>query len=137
MSNELPVAGGLTDADLERLLKSAIRNTVVLGALGSAAAWIAASWRDAAMLAVGAAISAASLYEWRRLARLIAAKLENKQTPPGSALAIVFFVLRLTIFVAAIYVSLKFLRGSAVALLCGLALAVLTLTWEALRLLRN
>lgn len=137
MSNESQALTGLTDADLERLLHRAIRNTLVLGAVASLVVWIAATWRDAAMLATGTAISAASLTEWRRLARLIAAKIENKQTPPGSAFAIVFFVLRLTIFVGAIYVSLKFLRGSAVALLCGLALAVLTLTWEALRLLRN
>jgi len=137
MSDQLPILSDLTDADLENLLHRAIRNTLILGVVASLVVWIASSWRDAAMLATGAAISAASLTEWRRLARLIAAKIENKQTPPGSAFAIVFFVLRLTIFAGAIYVSLKFLRGSAVALLCGLALAVLTLVWEALRLLRN
>lgn len=137
MSDPLPILSDLTDADLENLLHRAIRNTLILGAVASIVVWIASGWRDAAMLATGAAISAASLSEWRRLARLIAAKIENKQTPPGSAFAIVFFVLRLTIFAGAIYVSLKFLRGSAVALLCGLALAVLTLVWEALRLLRN
>ncbi len=137
MSNQLPILSDLTDADLENLLRRAIRNTLILGVAASLVVWIASSWRDAAMLATGAAISAASLTEWRRLARLITAKIENKQTPPGSAFAVVFFVLRLTIFAGAIYVSLKFLRGSAVALLCGLALAVLTLVWEALRLLRN
>jgi hypothetical protein len=46
-------------------------------------------------------------------------------------------VLRLSVFAAAIYVSLKCFRGSAVALLCGLALAALTLVWEALRLHRD
>ncbi|MGB0064422.1 MAG: hypothetical protein WBP85_08255 [Terracidiphilus sp.] len=137
MSDELPILSGLTDADLENLLHRAIRNTLILGGIASLVVWIAASWRDAAMLATGTAISAASLTEWRRLARLIAAKIENKQAPPGAAFAILFFVLRLTIFAGAIYVSLRFLRGSAVALLCGLALAVLTLVWEALRLLRN
>lgn len=137
MTDPLPILSELTDADLENLLHRAIRNTLILGVVASLAVWIASSWRDAAMLATGTVISAASLSEWRRMARLIAAKIENKQTPPGSAFAIVFFVLRLTIFAGAIYVSLKFLRGSAVALLCGLALAVLTLVWEALRLLRN
>lgn len=137
MSDESQLLSNLTDADLENLLHRAIRNTLILGAVASLVVWVAASWRDAAMLATGTAISAASLSEWRRLARLISAKLDNKQTPPGSAFAIVFFVLRLTLFAGAIYVSLKFLRGSAVALLCGLALAVLTLVWEALRLLRN
>jgi len=46
-------------------------------------------------------------------------------------------VIRLTVFAAAIYVSLKCFQGSAIALLCGLALAVLTLVWGALRLLRG
>ncbi len=137
MSGESQMFSDLTDADLEGLLYRAIRNTLIFGLLASLVIWKAASWRDAAMMATGTAISAASIFEWRRLARFIAAKLDKKQTPRGSAFAVVFFVLRLTVFAAAIYVSLKCFRGSAVALLCGLALAVLTLVWEALRLLRN
>ncbi|MGA3130784.1 MAG: hypothetical protein ABSD59_08290 [Terracidiphilus sp.] len=137
MSDELQIISGVTDADLEGILHNAIRNTLIFGVLASLVVWKASSWRDAAMLATGAAISAASLFEWRRLARFIAAKMEKKQTPRGSAFAVVFFLLRLTIFAGVIYVSLKCFRGSAIALLCGLALAVLTLVWEALRLLRN
>ncbi len=137
MSGESQMFSDLTDADLEGLLYRAIRNTLIFGVLASLVIWKAASWRDAAMMATGTAISAASIFEWRRLSRFIAAKLDKKQTPRGSAFAVVFFVLRLTVFAAAIYVSLKCFRGSAVALLCGLALAVLTLVWEALRLLRN
>jgi len=137
MSDEPQIVPDLTDGDLEALLHRAIRNTLILGVLASVVIWIAATWRDAAMMAAGTAISAASLFEWRRLARFIAAKLEKKQTPRGSAFAIVFFVLRLTVFAGVIYGSLKCFRGSAVALLCGLALAVLTLVWEALGLLRN
>jgi hypothetical protein len=63
--------------------------------------------------------------------------MDKKQTPRGSAFAAVFFVLRLSVFAAAIYVSLKCFQGSLVALLCGLALAVLTLVWGGLRLLRG
>ena len=137
MSDELQVFSDLTDADLEGMLHRAIRNTLIFGGLASLIIWKATSWRDAAMLATGTVISAASIFEWRRLARFIAAKLDRKQSPGGSAFAVVFFVLRLTIFAGAIYVSLECLRGSAIALLCGLALAVLTLVWEALRLLRN
>jgi uncharacterized membrane protein len=137
MSGELPVFSEITDADLEGLLHRAIRNTLIFGVLASLVIWKAASWRDAAMMAAGTAISAASIFEWRRLARFVAAKLDKKQTPRGSAFAVVFFVLRLTIFAGVIYVSLKCFQGSAIALLCGLALAVLTIVWEALRLLRN
>ena len=85
----------------------------------------------------GAAISAASIYEWRRLVRFILAKLDQNQLPRGAGIAVVFFMLRLIVFGAAIYVSLKCFQGSVVALLCGLALAVLALVWEAVRLLRD
>jgi hypothetical protein len=137
MSDELQIFSDVTDADLEGMLHDAIRNTLIFGGLASLVVWKATSWRDAAMLATGTAISAASIFEWRRLARFIAAKMDKKRTPRGSAFAAVFFVLRLTVFAAAIYVSLKCFQGSVVALLCGLALAVLTLVWGGLRLLRG
>ncbi len=89
------------------------------------------------MMAAGAAISAASIYEWRRLVRFISAKMDRKQTPKGASLAVIFFLFRLVVFGTAIYVSLKCFRGSVVALLCGLALAVLAIVWEAIRLLRE
>ncbi len=46
-------------------------------------------------------------------------------------------MLRLTIFAAAIYGSLKCFQGSAIALLCGLGLAMIAMAWEALRLLKD
>jgi hypothetical protein len=48
-----------------------------------------------------------------------------------------FFVLRLTVFAAVIYGSLKCFHGSTAALLCGLALALFAIGWEAIRLLRD
>lgn len=137
MSDELQIFSDITDADLEGMLHGAIRNTLIFGILASLVVWKASSWRDAAMLATGTAISAGSIYEWRRLARFIAAKMDKKQTPRGSAFAVVLFMVRLALFAAAIYVSLKCFRGSLIALLFGLALAVLTLVWGALRLLRG
>jgi len=75
--------------------------------------------------------------ERRRLVRFIIAKMDKKQTPRGSAFAVVFFVIRLTVFAGAIYVSLKCFRGSPIALLFGLGLALATLLWEAVRLLKD
>ena len=136
MSDEPQILTKFTDVDLEGLLHRAMRNTLILGAGVSLVLWKAAGWRDAAMMATGAAISAASIFEWRRLTRFILARLDNRKSPRGSILAAIFFVIRLIVFGAAIYGSLKCFRGSAVALLCGLALALLTLLWEALRLLK-
>lgn len=134
--HEHPLAA-LSDAGLDALLRRAIRITIVLGVLASLILWFASGWRNAAMLAAGAAISTASIFEWQRLIHFINAKLDNKQAPGGTAIAVVFFLLRLLVFAGVIYGSLKCFRGSVAALLCGLGLAVLATVWEALRLLRN
>ncbi len=131
-----PIAG-LTDAALSAMLKRAIRMTLILGVLAAVILWIASGWRDAGMLAVGAILSAFSILEWQRLIKLFNAKLDQQQTPRGATLVVSLFLLRLLIFAAAIYGSLKCLRGSAIALLCGLALALFAMGWEALRLLRD
>lgn len=137
MTDEAKPLAGISDDKVEALLRRAIHKTLIVGALASLVLWIASGWRNAAMMAAGTAISAASIYEWRRLARLIAAKMDPKLPPRGASVPIVLFLLRLLIFAGVIYVSLKCFRGSAIALLCGLSLAILSLVWEALGLLRN
>jgi hypothetical protein len=140
MEQEPPLASplaSLTDAGLEALLKRAIRLTLILGLVAALIVWKASDWRNAAMLATGTAISAASILEWQRLLRYINAKLDNKQISAGAAVAVLFFMLRLMVFAGVIYGSLKVFHGSVVALLVGLGLAVLALVWEALRLLRS
>jgi len=127
----------LSDEALQALLKRAMVITLALGMLSALALWIASGWRNAAMLAVGALISAASVMEWQRLVRLINAKLDSQKTPRGAVLVVTFFMLRLIIFAGVIYVSLKCFKGSVLALFFGLSLAVVTLGWEALRLLRD
>jgi hypothetical protein len=137
MSDETHPLVGLTDAALEALLKRAMRVTLILGLISTLVLLVVSGWRTAAMLAVGALISAASILEWQRLIRLINAKLDKQKTPRSAALVVTLFLLRLLVFAAAIYGSLKCLQGSVVALLCGLGLAVLATAWEALRLLKD
>jgi hypothetical protein len=131
-----PIAG-LTDEALQALLRRAIRETLILGGITSLILLIASGWRNAAMFATGAVISAASILEWQRLIRLFNAKLDQKKTPKGAATVVGFFVIRLIVFAAAIYGSLRCFQGSAIALLCGLGLAVVAMAWEALRLLKD
>jgi hypothetical protein len=137
MTEDTHPLAALTDEGLEALLKRAIRNTLILGLIVAVVLWIASGWRNAAMMAVGAAISAASILEWQRLIRVMNARLDRKQAPRGAVTVFIFFVLRLTLFAAVIYGSLKCFQGSVVALLCGLGLAVLAMVWEAIRLLRD
>jgi hypothetical protein len=134
--NEHPLAT-FTDADLQSLLRRAIRITIVFGILAALALWISSGWRNAAMLASGAAISTASIFEWKRIIRIVNSALDKQHLPGGTAVVVFFFLLRLMVFAGVIYVSLKCFQGSVVSLLCGLGLAVLAILWEALRLLRN
>ena len=141
MTDQSPSVLSLSDESLQTLLKSAIRNTLILGVLVSVVLAISSGWGTGALFATGAMVSAASIFEWKRLVRLInsrmAAQTGSQAVPRGTGLAIVFILLRLIVFGAVIYVSLICFRGSPIALVCGLSLAVLTLTWEALRLLRG
>ncbi len=137
MTESSELASDISPDALYAMLWRAMRNTAVAAVLLAIAAWIGSNWRDAAMLAVGGAISAASIYEWLRLARLINARLDRQKSAANTGAVVVFFLLRLLLFAAIIYGSLKWIHGSGVALLCGLALAVTTMGWEALRMLRE
>jgi hypothetical protein len=137
MSEEAEAPADITTAQLDAMLKRALRNTLILGLIGAGAVWLGGGWRSALMLVSGALISAASILEWQRLARVINAKLDKQQTPRSAPAVVLFFVLRLTVFAGVIYGSLKCFHGSIVALLCGLSLAVLMIGWEAIRLLRE
>ena len=128
---------GLTFDNLDQMLRRAFWTTVALGAAGAAAVWAGSGWPNGLMLAVGAGISAASILEWQRLVRILNARLERKRTPASTPIVVLFFVLRLTVFAGVIYVSLKRSGGSVAALLSGLALAVITIGWQVLKLLRD
>lgn len=125
------------DADLVRLLRGAARLTAVLGAVLALVVGFSLGWGSGALLAVGAVISVASIFEWGRLIRLFNARMDAQRMPRGAALSVALFLLRLLFFAAAIYGSLKFLHGSVFSLIGGLALAVIALVWQALKVLRG
>jgi hypothetical protein len=131
-----PIAD-FTDADLARLLDNVVRITLILGIVAALVLWPVLGWQTAALFAVGAAISVASVWEWKRMVRIFNARMDRQQTPRGAGVVVTFFFLRVALFGGAIYVSLKCLHGSPIALLSGLALAVAGLAWESLKLLRG
>ncbi len=137
MNEQAPPLSGLTEEALEALLKRAIRNTLILGGAISLVLTIASRWGTGALFMTGALVSAASIFEWLRLVRLINDRMRKQKAQRGAVLGIGFFLLRLCFFGAAIYGSLKCFQGSPMALVCGLGLAVATLFWESLRLLRD
>jgi len=137
MTQETHPIVDITNEDLDAMLNRSFRNTLILGGIASALVLVGGGWRNAAMLLTGTAISAASVLEWQRMIRLINARMDKQKTPANTPLVVLFFVLRLTIFAAVIYCSLKCFHGSITALLCGLCLSILTIGWEAIRLLRD
>ena len=93
-------------------------------------------WQSAALLAVGAGISASGLWEWLRLMTAVMARMDVGGGAKPLAGVLIGFLLRLAGTLVLLYVSLKFLDGSVFALAAGLVLGVFTLTIEGLRLLQ-
>jgi len=137
MTEETHPIVNLNHDDLDAMLRRALRITLIVGVIASLIVLIGGGWRNAAMLLTGTLISAASILEWQRLIRVINARMDKNRAPAGAGIVVLFFVLRLTLFAGVIYVSLKCFHGSVLALLCGLCLAILTIGYEAIRLLRD
>jgi hypothetical protein len=133
-----------TDADAQAVLVRAAKIVAVLAVIGTPLAWWKGGWRSAALLLIGAAISGSGLWEWRRLMTALMAQMEPREGEhvvgarrPSIGFALVGFFLRLFAVVGVLYVSLRYLNGSALALAAGLAMGVIALTIEGLRLLRS
>jgi len=128
---------GLTDEDVRRTMHRALRLLAILAVAGVALAWWKMGWQSAVLLAVGAAISASGLWEWTRLMTVVISRMDAGAEPRPVGTVLVGFFMRLGIALVALYVSLKYLDGSVYALVAGLALGMIALTVEALRLVRS
>jgi hypothetical protein len=125
-----------TDADFRRTMWSALRLLVVITVVAAPLVWWKMGWHSAVLLLVGALISGSGLYEWLRLMTAVMVRMDagGKARPMGMVLF--GFFLRLGLTVVLLYVSLKVLNGSVYALAAGLALGVVALTVEGLRLMK-
>jgi hypothetical protein len=128
---------GLTDEDVRRTMQRALRLLAILAVLGVVLVWLKLGWQSAALLAVGAAISASGLWEWMRLMAVVITRMDAGAEPRPVGTVLVGFFMRLGIALVALYVSLKYLDGSVYALAAGLVLGMVALTIEALRLVRS
>jgi len=125
-----------TDADLSAALLGAIRVIGVLALVGFPILWIISGWQTAGLFLVGAGISAGGVYESQRLIRIVNAKLDRQKASGSTGLVIALFFLRLGIAAAILYASLKCLHGSVYGLIAGLVLAMIALSFEAVKLTR-
>ena len=128
---------GLTDADVRNTMLASIRLLAILSAIAAALFWWRSGWPSAVLLVVGAVISASSLWEWLRLMTAINRQMDAGQTPRPMGLILFGFFTRLCLTVAVLYGSLKYLHGTVLALAAGLGLGLLSLSFEALRLLKR
>lgn len=137
-------SANFTDEDARAVIGRAVKIVAVLAVIGIVPAWIKGGWRSAVLLLVGAAIAGSGLWEWRRLMAALTVRMEPLPGEhivgarrPSIGFALVGFFLRLFVVVLVLYGSLKYLNGSALALAAGLAMGVVALTIEGLRLIRS
>jgi hypothetical protein len=133
--------GGFTDDDARRTIWRALRLMAVAAVIGGLVLWWKSGWQSGVLFLTGAIISGSGLFEWLRLMSALMAGMGSEgDTPavvrPMGPIMIGFF-LRLAGAVAVLYVSLKYLNGSVYALIAGLALAVVALSIESLRLAKS
>ena len=125
-----------SDQDFRQTILRALRLLAVISVAGALLLWWKLGWQSAALLAVGAAISASGLWEWLRLMTAVMARMDQGGMAKPMGMVLLGFFLRLAATIALLYVSLKVLNGSVYALAAGLALGVFALTVEGLRLVK-
>jgi hypothetical protein len=131
-----------SDQDLRAVLNQALRSVVIAIAVGIPIVWVAWGWRSMLLFLVGGAIAATGILEWRQLmaavlVRLGSPTIETRGTPRPIGPVLFWFFVRLVAAAGVLYVSLRSLDGKVAALLIGIALALVALLIEALRLFRG
>jgi len=127
------------DADFKSTVLRALRTVAIAIAVGVPLLGWKAGWGNAGLFAVGALISGSGLMQWLRLLSAVAARIESTGAAPSRPFVslLVGLFLRLGVALALLYVSLKFLHGSVLALVAGLALGLTALLIESIRLLKS
>jgi hypothetical protein len=130
-----------TDQDLRTVFNRALRTVLIATLIGTPILWLAWGWRSMLLFVVGAVIAGTGILEWRQLMGAVLVRLDPEQGGGASARPLgpilFWFFLRLVFAGALLYVSLRSLHGKAAALLIGIALALLSLFLETLRLFRG
>jgi hypothetical protein len=128
------------DQDLRLVMNRALRSVLIAIVVGIPIIWFAWGWRSALLYVVGGAIAATGILEWRQLMAAVLVRLDTGGTagtrrPLGPVLF--WFFVRLVAAAGVLYVSLRSLDGKVAGLLLGIALALIALFVEAIRLFRG
>jgi hypothetical protein len=132
------------ESDIRATLKRTLRLLTILTAVGMVMTALKFKWQSALLLLIGATISGSGLWEWMRLMSAVLARMDASagEGVPGAPVrpmgwVLTGFFLRLAITIMVLYVSLKTLNGSVIALAVGLGLGILSLSVEAIRMART
>ena len=128
------------DQDLRLVMNRALRSVLIAIVVGIPIIWFAWGWRSALLYVVGGAIAATGILEWRQLMAAVLVRLDaggTAGTPRPLGPVLFWFFVRLAAAAVVLYVSLRSLDGKVVGLLLGIALALIALFVEAIRLFRD
>jgi hypothetical protein len=128
-----------SDQDLRLVMNRALRSVLIAIVVGIPLIWVAWGWRSAVLFLVGGAIAATGILEWRQLMGAVLVRLDTggSQTQKPLGPVLFWFFIRLVAAAGVLYVSLRSLDGKVVALLLGIALALIALFIEAIRVFRG
>jgi hypothetical protein len=125
------------DQDLRLVMNRALRGVLIAIVVGIPIIWFAWGWRSALLYVVGGSIAATGILEWRQLMAAVLVRLDTSGTRRPLAPVLFWFFVRLVAAAGVLYVSLRSLDGKVAALLLGIALALIALFIEAIRLFRG
>jgi|SRR5450631_3017903 hypothetical protein len=128
-----------SDQDLRLVMNRALRSVLIAIVVGIPIIWLAWGWRSAVLFLVGGAIAATGILEWRQLMGAVLIRMDTggSQTQKPLGPVLFWFFIRLVAAAGLLYVSLRSLDGKVVALLLGIALALIALFIEAIRVFRG
>ncbi len=86
---------GMTDDDFRQMLRRAMRTVAILAPILFVVFALTMGWQSGLLLLAGAVISWTGIHEWRRLALVIFARLDNQQNAGAMGRTLVLFFLRL------------------------------------------
>lgn len=124
-----------TEEEVRRTLRRSLRLAAVITLVATPVLWIWQGWQTWLLFVVGSVISATGIFEWLQLVSAMMARLDEGQTPRPMARVLTMFFVRLALAGLLLYASLNSLHGSIYALLGGLAVALVALTVESVRLM--
>lgn len=124
-----------TEDEIRRTLRRALLLTGAVALVATPILWVWRGWQTWLMFVIGTVISSTGIFEWMQLLSVIMSRMEEGRTPSPMGRVMIMFVLCLAVAAVLLYASINSLHGSIYALLAGLAVSLLALSIESIRLM--